>query len=63
MEHEDDVDTNCNWYISNGPRSLSEGTGTVGNQLKKRDYQDYGIGENDSNTEKSPGELKRLIVT
>ena len=38
-------------------------TGSIGNQRMIQDYPDYSIVEIDQNTEKSPGDLKRLAFT
>ena len=38
-------------------------TGGVGNKSAREDHQNYNIIENDQNTEKSPGDLRRLTVT
>ena len=63
MEHESNGDTICNWCTRNGPQRLGKGTGCLGNQSRNRDLSNYGIIEIGQNTEKSPGNLKRLAVT
>ena len=50
-EHEDDEITDCSWFALNG------------NQRKNWVYPDHSIVKIDKNTEKSPGVLRRLIVT
>ena len=37
--------------------------GKLGNKRINRDHQNYNIIENIQNTEKSPGEMRRLAVT
>ena len=45
------------------PKGLERGIKTVGNQRKNRDHTDLSIVKIDYNTEKSPGDLRRLAVT
>ena len=63
MEHESDSDTNSNWYTWNNPQKLGEGVVGIGNWRTSRDYSKYIIVKICQNTEKSPGDLKRLAVT
>ena len=58
MKHEGDDYTNRDWYkgLSKGLEDLEDG-GTSG------DHPNYSIVENGQNTDKSPGDLKRLAVT
>ena len=44
------------------PKDVQKSTGRVGNLRMIQDYPDYGIVEIDKNTEKSPGDLRRLAV-
>ena len=60
MGHESDGDTNCNWYIH---LRIAKETGGFGNKWKNRDHPNYDIGIIGQNTEKSPGDLRRLPVT
>ena len=39
------------------------GTGGLGNKSMSRDYPNYSIIEMSQNTEKSPGDLRRLAIT
>ena len=58
MEHESDVYTN--WYSH---QRVNEGTGGLGNKRTSGDQPNYYIIEISQNTEKSPGDLRRLAVT
>ena len=63
MEHENDNYTNrdwCFWY--NHQRNI-KGTEGLGNKRTSGDHPNYYIIENGENTEKSPGDLRRLAVT
>ena len=59
MEHEDDGNTNCNWCTWNDAQKLSKKTRRVGNHNTSGDYSIVEVGQN---TEKSPGDLRRLAV-
>ena len=59
----DGSDTNCNWYTWNDPQRLGKGAGEVRNRRMSRDHLNYGIVEGNQNTEKSPGDSRRLAVT
>ena len=62
MEHESDNYTNrylCSWYTH---QKIIKGTGGLGNKKRCEDHQNYYITENSQNTEKCPGDLKRLPV-
>ena len=61
MEHEDNVDANCNWCTLSDPQKLGKGAGRVENR-SCRDHPKYSI-KIGQNTEKSPGDLRRLAVT
>ena len=61
MEHEGD--TNCNRWDSNDSQWLVKGAGSVGNWRTWRDDLNYCIVKICKNTEKSPGDLRRLAVT
>ena len=56
-------DTNCNHCIWNNPQSIDKDTRKLGNQRTSRNHADYSINNIGQNTEKSPGDLKRLAVT
>ena len=62
MQHEGDSNTSCNWRTWNGPQRLGKKTGRVGNRKTNRGHPNYSI-KIDQNTEKSPGDLRRLAVT
>ena len=59
MKHEGDSDTNCNVYSH---KRISTGTRRLRNQRTSRDHPNYSIVEVSQNTEKSPGDLRRLAV-
>ena len=63
MGHEDDADTDCNWCARNKPRSIRKGTGSVVNKRTSGDHPDDSIIKIGHNTDESPGDLKRLVVT
>ena len=63
MEPESDGDTNCNccsWY---SPQRIGTEAGGLGNKKTSQDYPNYSIVQISQNTEKSPGDLRRLAVT
>ena len=60
MEHKGDIDIDCNWCAWNNPQRLGEGTGRIWNQRVSGDHTGYSIIKIGQNTEKSPGDLKRL---
>ena len=61
MKHEGDGNTNCNQCSRNNPQRIGEGTGIYGNQRTSGDHPNYRIIKIGQYTEKSPGDLKRLI--
>ena len=63
MEHKGDGDTSCNWCTWNNPQRLVIGTGRLRNQRTCGDHPDNSIIKISQNTEKSPGDLRRLAVT
>ena len=63
MEHEVDGDTSCVWCTWNDSQRIGKGTGELENKKTKGDYLDDKIIEIDLNTEKSPGDSRRLAVT
>ena len=63
VEDECDGNSNCNWPDRNGFQKLRKRTGRVGNHRTNRDHQDNGIVEIGQNTEKSPGDLRRIAFT
>ena len=60
MEYESDGDTNCNWYSH---QKTSIRTGELGNKMTSGEHAYCSIVKIDQNTEKSPGDLRRLDVT
>ena len=62
MEHEGDGDTNCKWCARNNPQWIGALTGRLGNKRTSANYLNDGI-KIGRNTEKSPGDLRRLAVT
>ena len=63
VEHESDDFTNCNWCLWYSHQRIGTWTGGLGNNGMGRDYPNYSIVEIGQNTEKSPGDLRRLAVT
>ena len=62
VEHESENYINrdwCSWY---GRQRIIKGTGGLGIKRTSGDHPNY-ITENGQNTEKSPGDLRRLAVT
>ena len=45
------------------PQRIGKGIGMVGNKSKNREHLDFCIIEMGKNTEKSPGDLRRLILS
>ena len=63
VEHESDSDPNCNWCSLYSHQRTGTRTGGYGNKKTSGDHLNYSIIEIDQNTEKSPGDLRRLAVT
>ena len=63
MEHAGDNYTNRDWCFWHSNKRIIKGPGGLGSWRTSGDHQNLGIIENDQNTEKSPGDLKRLAVT
>ena len=63
MEHADDTYTNCNWGFWYSNKRIIKGTGGLGSWWPSGDHPNYSIIENGQNTEKSPGDLRRLAVS
>ena len=63
VEHESDGYTNCNWYPWSSHQRIGTRTGGLGNNGTSGDYPNYGISEIGQNTEKGPGDLRRLAIT
>ena len=62
-EHEADDGTNCNRYTWKNYQKIEKWTRRFGNKRTRGDHPDYSIIKIGQNTEKSPGDLKRLAVT
>ena len=62
MDHESDVDMNCNWCAQNCPQSFGEMSGRGGNWRTSRDHSNYSIFKVGQNTEKSHGDLSKLSI-
>ena len=63
MGHEGDGDTNCCWWTRNDPQKIDKGAGSVGNGRNNRNHPNCSIIEIDQNTQKNPGDLRKLTVT
>ena len=63
VEHESDGDTNSNWCSWYSHQRRGTETGGLRNDRPYGDYPNYSIVEIGKNTKKSPGDLKRLVVT
>ena len=63
MEHKNDIDTRCNRETRYSHQNINNGTTGFGNWWTYEDYPNYIMIEISENTEKSPGNLKRLAVT
>ena len=62
VEYKNDIYTNCNWYSWYCHQKINKETEGLGNKTNG-DHLNYSIIEIGQNTEKSPGDLKRLAVT
>ena len=61
VEHESNSDTNLSWRSWNSPQRRGKGTGLVRNTNQEHpNYSNVKIGQN---TKKSPGDLRRFVVT
>ena len=63
MKHAGDNYTNCNWCVWNTNKRITKGTGGLRSWQTSGDHPNCSIIENGQNTEKSPGDLRRLAVT
>ena len=63
MEYIGDNDSSCNWCTWNNPKRFGKWTGKLRNQRTNGDHPNYSIAEISQNTEKSPGDLRRLALT
>ena len=62
MNLKGDIDTNCNWCSLKDPQKIGNGTEKFINHRTSGDHPDYNIFKIDQNTEKSPGDLMRLVA-
>ena len=63
MEHAGHNYTNCNWCVWNSTKRITKGTGRRGSWRTSGDHPNFYIIENGQNSEKSPGDRRRLAVT
>ena len=63
VEHESDNYTKHDWCIWYCYQMIIKGIGRLGNKKTTGDRPNYYIIGNDQNTDKSPGELRRLAIT
>ena len=63
MEHESDGYINCNWCSWYSHQRIGTRTRGLGNNGTGGDCPSYSIFEIDQNTEKNPGNLRKLAVT
>ena len=62
MVHEGDIDTNSNRRTRDNLQRIGQGTGRLKNQRTSGDHPNYSIIKISQNTEKSPGDFRRLVV-
>ena len=62
MGHEGDSDTSCNWCTLKSPQRIRKGSRRLRNKRTSGDYLDYSNIKIGQNTEKSPGDLRKLAV-
>ena len=62
MERKGDSDFSCSWCTWNDAQRISKGTGRLRNQRTRRDHPDNSITKIGQNTEKSPGDLRKLVI-
>ena len=63
MEYEGDGDSNCKWCTWNNPQKVANEAEGVRNWKTNQDHPNYSIVEVGQNTEKSPEDLRRPVVT
>ena len=63
LEHESDGDTDCNWCSWFSHQRICTRTRGFGNNRTSGINPNYSIANIDQNTEKSPGDLRRLAVS
>ena len=62
VEYESDVYTNCYWCSWYSHRKIVKGSGGLGNKRTSGHHLNYCVIEIGTNTEKSPGDLRRFAV-
>ena len=62
-EHEGYSETNFSWHSCNSHQRLEKGSKRIGNHRKNQDHSEYSIVEINQNIQKSPGDMRRFIVT
>ena len=60
---EGDGDMNCNRCTRSSHQKIDKATGRLGNKRRRGEHPDYSIIKIRQNTEKSPGDLRKLAVT
>ncbi len=63
MEHEGVNHTNRDWCFWYSDQEIIRGTGRLRGWTTSGDHPNYSVIENGQNTEKSPGDLRRLAIT
>ena len=63
MEYDSDNYTNCDWCFWHGNLRIIKGHGRFGRGRPSGEHPNNSITENGQNTEKSPRDLRRLVVT
>ena len=63
MEYEGDGDTNCNWCTQNSHQRIVTRDWKTWKRGTSRDHPNNSIAEIGQNTEKSPGDQRRLALT
>ena len=63
MEHENVCDTNCKRRTQYSHQRIGKGTGKNGNKNTREYHPNDSTVKNEQNTEKSPGDLRRLAAT
>ena len=62
-EHKDDGNIKSNWYAGNNAQRTGKKTRRLGNKREIGNHSDDNIIKIWQNTEKSPGDLRKLAVT
>ena len=62
MEYNSEDDANCGRCTLDSRQRIGKGIGSLGNKSTSGDHPDYSIIKIDKNTEKGPGDLRRLVT-